>query len=339
MNRLIEFDSLRGIAALLVVLFHYTYQYFNIIDGGEPITTLFTYGGLGVQLFFIISGFVILVSLHHSKDIFYFYISRFSRLYPPYWFAVCFSSLVVILSGKYLELTDFLMNLTMFQYFFSIDDIDGVYWTLRVELTFYFWVSIFYFFLTKNNFKFILIVWLLASLVIPFINNTYEIYNSFPLFKVFDRLFMLQFTPFFLSGIAFYYYKNEVGFRYSLFVILLCLLVVYVNDSIKYTIVLLLIDIIVFLVLNERMKFLNNKFFLFMGSISYSLYLIHQLFGYYLIGFLSEYIMIELSILITIFVVVFIAYVVKESVEIKGRVFFRNILFSLKNTIEFRKVS
>ena len=59
--RLLELDALRGIAALMVVLFHFTMD--------RPEMNLgFKYGVTGVDFFFIISGFVIFLTLSNTKN-------------------------------------------------------------------------------------------------------------------------------------------------------------------------------------------------------------------------------------------------------------------------------
>jgi peptidoglycan/LPS O-acetylase OafA/YrhL len=66
-NRIIELDSLRGIAALAVVFYHYTTRF----DAKFQTTVItdrisFPYGHYGVELFFIISGFVIFMSVKND---------------------------------------------------------------------------------------------------------------------------------------------------------------------------------------------------------------------------------------------------------------------------------
>lgn len=68
--RIKELDSIRGIACLMVVLFHYTTRYAIIFDTDKTTEILdFKYGGLGVSLFFMISGFVIYLSIINVKDV------------------------------------------------------------------------------------------------------------------------------------------------------------------------------------------------------------------------------------------------------------------------------
>lgn len=137
-SRLLELDALRGIAALGVVLFHYMVAFIDQYTYGTEIFPgfrYFRYGKHGVALFFIISGFVIFMSLERTKRSYDFIFGRFSRLYPTYWAAVILSVAVVTfakLPDLQINLKDALINLTMFQGFFSVPHIDGNYWTLEI---------------------------------------------------------------------------------------------------------------------------------------------------------------------------------------------------------------
>src|SRR4051812_39368993 len=85
-----ELDALRGIASLMVVFFHYTM--------GRPQADVgFVLGTTGVDLFFIISGFVIFMSLNKITRSTDFIINRVSRLYPTYWTAVTFTFVILLL--------------------------------------------------------------------------------------------------------------------------------------------------------------------------------------------------------------------------------------------------
>ena len=87
MSNRIEFvDSFRGIAALLVVMYHYIYRYEYSYSEGDVVDLYFL--SYGVHLFFIISGFVIFFSIHNEKSAFNFLRKRFFRLYPTYWACV-----------------------------------------------------------------------------------------------------------------------------------------------------------------------------------------------------------------------------------------------------------
>ena len=87
-KRIAEIDTLRGLAALWVVFYHYTYRYGQIYGENLLPWTVFKHGYLGVQVFFVISGFVIYLTLERRNNLLDFAVSRFSRLFPVYWAAI-----------------------------------------------------------------------------------------------------------------------------------------------------------------------------------------------------------------------------------------------------------
>ena len=137
MRRLAQLDALRGIAAAAVVLYHYT--------GMRP-------GADGVFLFFVISGFVILVSIETKADFTSFAWARFVHLYPVYWASMALTIVAMLLWGEAgtLNPARLLANISMVPVlprqflahtrtadWFRLADIDDSYWTLIYELVFY----------------------------------------------------------------------------------------------------------------------------------------------------------------------------------------------------------
>jgi peptidoglycan/LPS O-acetylase OafA/YrhL len=139
-RRIVGLDSLRGLAAISVLLGHYTAHYHRLYGHGEGLAFHYPYAFLGVLLFFMISGFVILMTAERAAGPLDFAWARFSRLYPAYWTAVAVTFTVVTLfplPGRRVSLGGALLNLTMVQNLLGVQSVDGVYWTLQVELCFY----------------------------------------------------------------------------------------------------------------------------------------------------------------------------------------------------------
>ncbi|WP_239015213.1 acyltransferase [Streptomyces sp. CdTB01] len=148
--RLYAVDGIRLVAALMVAVHHYAGsrrvdQPGNAVWGrpvSEVMPTVFrlaAYGWIGVEVFFVISGFVICMSCW-GRGPREFFVSRVIRLYPAYWFAIVFTTAVVVaLPGVWdrLRARDILLNFTMLQSGSGVDSVDGVYWTLWSELRFY----------------------------------------------------------------------------------------------------------------------------------------------------------------------------------------------------------
>jgi peptidoglycan/LPS O-acetylase OafA/YrhL len=142
--RLVVLDGLRLFAALAVVFFHYVGQEqrgwevstARLFGWLHPVASL---GWLGVNLFFLISGFVICMS-SWGRSLGQFFTSRVVRLYPAYWFAVLLTTAFVAvlpLRDGHRNALQVLVNLTMLQSPMGVPDVDPVYWTLWVELHFY----------------------------------------------------------------------------------------------------------------------------------------------------------------------------------------------------------
>lgn len=136
-------DYYRLFAALSVVAFHYLY---NGINNGkvdsiehEPIAEIARWGYLGVDLFFVISGYVIIASVD-GKDARRFAVGRALRLYPAFWVALIITTLfALVLGGERMGVSreQFLWNLTMVPKLVDQPLVDGVYWTLLYEVQFY----------------------------------------------------------------------------------------------------------------------------------------------------------------------------------------------------------
>lgn len=144
-TRFAHIDSLRAIAALLVIWMH-TSEHFVLIaapsvqDRLHDIAWLADFGRIGVVIFFAISGFVIPSSLRVDRagSCREFLIKRLFRLYPIYWFSIPFGLVTFwYLWGKEISVTAILLNLTMIQEALGMPSVQGQYWTLQTELAFY----------------------------------------------------------------------------------------------------------------------------------------------------------------------------------------------------------
>lgn len=198
-----ELDLLRFLAALAVVSFHYLVAYASVW-GDRPaelfpaLAPIAGLGILGVELFFIISGFVILMSVW-GRGLGAFARSRLVRLYPAYWLSLAAIAALYGLTGAKpldpkLSPGEYLLNATMFQRLFKITDASGVYWSLWAELRFYLLMAILV--IIGVTYKRVLIfagVWLAAVIGAGLLGNA-----------TVDEIFMPDYAPYFIAGMALY---------------------------------------------------------------------------------------------------------------------------------------
>ena len=156
-RRRIQFlDVLRGIAALMVVLQH-------AVESASPGFAHWTneylnFGEIGVVVFFIVSGFIIPVSLEKYNSLPRFWMGRIFRLWPPYIVslaaAIAIYPFVHELPAFYqAHPVDFILgNLTMFEEYLRIPFAIGAYWaSFSLELVFYLLCSVLFLFGSLKN--------------------------------------------------------------------------------------------------------------------------------------------------------------------------------------------
>lgn len=322
-----EIDFLRGIACLSVVAFHYCSR--GPQAGWMPqawfpgLDTITRYGYLGVDLFFLISGFVILMSARNATPR-EFLASRVARLFPAFWVAVTLTAGTAwfLHDGRFeVPFRTYLINLSMVPHWFDVPYVDGAYWSLAVELHFYIMVWLLIRLRLLNHLEWIMLAWLGIS----FINAVRPVY-------------MLQFwlnagwAPLFVAGGAFYLIRTS-GFS----VLRICLLGasygLAVQHALQYArlnvaktvglvepvVVVASISAIfaVFLMIAvKRWQMKGSWLTATLGALTYPLYVIHQNFGMMIYGRLYAAMRSPVfSLLLTIALVFIISMLVHRHIE------------------------
>ena len=198
-TRVNEIDGLRFLAALMVVFFHYAFRGYAADDLSVMpyplLAPLSKYGYLGVNLFFMISGFVILMSAS-SGSLRAFAVSRFVRLYPAFW-ACCTITFaaIVALGGTHFSATmgQYLANMTMLSGFFNVPSVDGAYWSLFVEIRFYALVALILRMGRIQQAPIFIACWLMASIAL----------EIRPIGKI-SYLLVSDYSVYFISGATYY---------------------------------------------------------------------------------------------------------------------------------------
>jgi peptidoglycan/LPS O-acetylase OafA/YrhL len=333
MKRLEILDCTRFIAALTVVLYHYTFNgihntKISSITYFEPIINFTKYGYLGVELFFMISGYVIFQSAN-NRTAAEFSVSRALRLYPAYWFAVIFTSFFAFNWGGELMQVNPLqvtVNLTMLQSFFYVPHVDGVYWTLVYEIKFYLAVFLLLLFKLNKHLRTIFTFWpvvLLLALIFGLEKNTYlggyyyyfaagaifGVITSKKSWPAFFNLFVIYMLCIYFSASNAALITETKGVEHSAFVTtcivtLFFALFIYQNSE-----------------SGREIKIPKSRL---LGSLTYPMYLIHAHFGYMLLSkFANEQNKFFVYFLI-LFSVIVISYFISELIEKRMQNFWRS---------------
>lgn len=299
MNRIKYLDGFRGIAILLVVFYHAYSRWSNIVPYGNTIASfpIFKLGWIGVELFFLISGFVILMTLDKSKNLKEFILKRWLRLFP----AMFITTILIYLTASFLperpagqpKLLDTLSGLLFIEpYWFykfahlNITTIEGAFWSLFVEVKYYIIFGILYFIFSKN--KAINIIFGLYCLV-SFLAIFYQYYNTNTIFYAItlSNLLSLNHLGWFATGSCIYLYIKENNkkylYKYLFFGIIssFILPIYYKNEIQSYTEISIAALLVIFLfgagIIYSKTHFiLENKILNYFAFISYPLYLIHE---------------------------------------------------------------
>ncbi|MET4083606.1 peptidoglycan/LPS O-acetylase OafA/YrhL [Pedobacter sp. UYP30] len=312
-KRIASVDMLRAIAALSVCLFHFSNGNPNYFPNGFWLKEVGSIGWAGVQIFFVISGFIIPYSLFANNykyaDYKFFLLRRFARIEPPY-----FCAIIICLALNYLSTLspyfkgepfkfDFINIALHFGYlnaFFNQNWINPAFWTLAIEFQFYLLIAALFPLLVHSK------VWIRYLVLSAFLISSLLIKNGGLIFG---------FTPYFVLGILIFYNKTHLlSTKYCIFLNLLILALIYYNNGIVPC------AFAAFACLSLLfIHHYSNKYLLFIGSISYSIYLIHVPIGGRIINFSMNFVKgnegRSMILLLAICVVTVMSYIFYKLIE------------------------
>jgi peptidoglycan/LPS O-acetylase OafA/YrhL len=276
--RLPTLDLLRFFAALSVVLYHFTYRPTEpgLFTWLQPFTK---FGYLGVDVFFIVSGFVILMSAT-GRSVSEYLISRGSRLYPSFWTAILVTTAVLLLlrPDHVRPLRDIALNFTMVPGYLGAAYVDDVYWTLAIELKFYFLILLALLF--RANMERWAWAWLLL---------TAACYLPVP--HALRSLALFPYGAYFIAGMMFYLvWKSGLSLyrvvALAMSYVLTCLSAVErageftKEGSAPVAVLVLALAFCVFTMISLQLfPELKSRFWLSLGAFTYPVYLIHNEVG------------------------------------------------------------
>lgn len=331
-TRLALLDGLRLLAALLVVLYHYTaWNHSNWGPEGareawEPMSQVTAFGNVGVPLFFAISGFVILLSCY-GKSSARFIGSRIGRLFPAYWVAVLLTGTLLFFlwpgTGDDLTYGDWLVNLTMIQSAFDVESIDGVYWTLWVEMRFYLLILFLMLFrgMTPNRLLGFAALWPTAAILADAAGIEWL-----------DVVLMKQHAPLFAGGMVLFliFRFGHTPLRWIILGLNVALSAYFTGVRLSgevdwlvgyeipaqayWPIVVAIFAVLAAVTLTPAARW-NVRGLALAGALTYPVYLLHQMWGWWGIGHLNEWLPRPVTLAVVLVVVLLAAYAVHRWVE------------------------
>lgn len=311
-SRIKILDSFRALSILSVMLFHFfsrwtvplnavtLYPYKNDYD-------YFRWGYLGVEFFFMISGFVIFFTLDNTKSFLSFWIKRLIRLLPPiivasiityaiftffdanYTFSDSHSAINFIPSITLIHPN--LLNILFSKFNIELHYLSNSYWSLWPELQFYFLSSVLYYIDKKGfikNFILISILLIVGNFIIQHsndlnINLSSSFLTNYTKWTL-NRFNLINYLHFFCIGVLFYsLFKNKQNNAKTPIFIKICIVFftlfivnidVNLASKVLYGVMFLLFYL--FIYFPDKLGFLENKTLGKIGESSYFLYLIHE---------------------------------------------------------------
>jgi peptidoglycan/LPS O-acetylase OafA/YrhL len=328
-QRFHQIDFLRGLACLSVIAFHFLHRGQQggwLTESTWPwLQSVAVLGHLGVHLFFMISGFVILMSAQDST-VRGFIASRVARLYPAFWVGVLLTSLVAWVShSQKFAVTpgQVLVNLTMVPQWVQVEFVDGAYWSLAVELQFYLMVIALLHFGQMRRVEW----WAAGWLVIASVNAVRRMY---PLEFWLDA----RWASLFVAGMIFYRIsrKGWNGQRYLLLLWAYVLSVWYgwkgadagklgqelvsLGTPVQVVVWLTIFHLVFLAIIGGRLKMRASPLVYWFGALTYPVYLLHQNIGYILLmapGW--QQVDFHVRVLVVLAGVVLVSWLVHEWVE------------------------
>lgn len=299
MQKRIEYlDGLRGVAIILVILFHAYYGWRDTLPFGSKYENIiiFKYGFLGVQLFFLISGFVILMTLERSKNYLIFGYKRWIRLFPAMLIATIF---IYATASIFYErprgiptewsvvpgLTFIEPNIIERVFDVEFTALEGSFWSLYLEVKFYIIFGALYFIFGRNRAIILFFMLYLSMYLNHRIVDNYLGLREWNIWQNISIYILNREYGWFIAGcLAYIYYQRREGHRqiYLLLSFLLALWCVFLKYREHYTIDVILVGLMILgvfylpLVYDKIGKIFSHRILLFVGFISYPLYLIHE---------------------------------------------------------------
>lgn len=345
-NRILYIDGFRGIAVIWVIFYHAFSRWPSIVPYGDIYsdTLFFKYGKLGVQLFFIISGYVILMTLERSSGVKNFLWRRWIRLFP----AMLFCTFFLYCTANFFEerpagIPDiksvlpglFFLEPKWIGLFFNekINPLEGSFWSIYVEVKFYIISALIFYHSGRVGRNYIVYIFCIF-LVGVFFGLTADIFNIKWLRLLVNNLSIEHFG-WFSCGAAFYLYKKtlEKKFIYqALFSGFASSLYIGKNDFVYLMLAALVVCVFCCAVCFSFFRYiLSNKITGFIGVISYPLYLLHENI---LISLSIKLGKVDDNIFVNFLIILVILFILAKMVEKYAEPFVKKIILIIGDRLK-----
>lgn len=288
-------DAYRALLIFAVLCFHYLVRWAppksatDLLHYDRAYSPYWEIGAYGVEVFFVISGLVITMTILRSHDAFDFAFRRFSRLYPALVICAVLTFVLMTLAGPppfARNIKDLLASTTFFAPLFGGQNVDGVYWSLTVEVKFYVLVAVSYlllqdrFWMAIAGFAFAAAAARIAAFHHAFVGS----------------VLIGKYISLFCTGMAVWYAIFEKRYAPALWLGMAALATL--PDTLDILTVLnrssLIAQAAVLTTIASLIAFLTFQIRLplgplpYLGRISYSLYLLHENIGVTIIGLVKQ---------------------------------------------------
>lgn len=328
-DRIVSLELLRGIAACAVMLFHFTIEESIHLSDNNLLRSIGSYGHYGVEVFFIISGFVIPWSIHRAgykmKTLGKFLAKRCVRIEIPYFSIILLEIILMYVSSltpwrdglsDRLNVQDILLHIGYLNGFLGKPWLLPVFWTLAVEFQFYLLIALLYGLLVHPCRFWRLSVVLLLGASSLIVGQPYIFFHH---------------SLYFVIGILLFQYKTKLITNYEYLLInLTTLCIIYYQSGF---ILGLICSLTIFTIFNYNQEWKGARQ---LGAISYSIYLVHIPFGGRLLlltqKFVGDELLKSLLILSYLLMTIFVAWLFYKFIEKPSMLLSKSISYKTNTT-------
>lgn len=292
----------------MVVLYHFISftDGKNFLFDSSSVRKMSEFGAQGVEMFYIISGFVMMVAFKRSNykinEYFNYLTKRCLRILPTYWITILLICIISYCLNTLLwgipydwNFRNIITNATFTADFFQRDWINPIFITLKIEFQFYILIGLLYPIWKKNYF--IKLIFISIALLLTYISTDY---NN-----------ILKYLPYFFTGMITQEIYTNKSLKNLFLLILPVVFILIYNNLDDFLIVIISTTLITY-------PILYSKMIIKLGEISYSLYLTHGLSGGWILYFLHLYFGNKMNIIFLLIAVIssiIMALIIYKTVE------------------------